>query len=216
MDGTVKGLLESPATLGTVVHAILRKKYGDSVYLWDLATVCMQVKDDFGADMCSEAVNRFGAIQVAMLSDAFFVRPDAFIAVCNTLTTGEPFFDVFSPATTEEVAWGVSEVALNRDLIEFGPDVKAYIKLISAADGYGENGPRAIQAYLEGPAAAGKHVRDIRNNPNNDVIDLYIDENLRDMIHQFDKTSGFANMDDIILARDRTDTVSEVLQDAGR
>lgn len=211
MDGTVKGLLESPATLGTVIHAILRKKYGDSVYLWDLATVCMQVRDDFGAELCSEAANRFGAIQVAMLSDAFFVRPDAFIAVCNTLTTGEPFFDVFSPATTEEVAWGVSEIALNRDLIEFGPDVKAYIKLISAADGYGDEGPAALQAYLKSPEAAGKYVRDIRYNPNNDVIDAYITGNLKDMVYQFDKTSGFANMDDIILARDRTDTVSEVL-----
>ena len=211
MDGKIKGLLESPATLGTVIHAILRKKYGDPVYLWDLATVCLQVKDDFGADMCSEATNRFGAIQVAMLNDAFFKRPDAFIAVCNTLTTGEPFFDVFSPATTEEIAWGVSEVALNRDLLPFGSDVKEYIKLVSSADGYEGGYPRCIEAYLQGPEEAGKHVRDVRGNPNNDVVDLYIDENLRDMIAQFNELEGFTSMDDLILAKNRTDTVSEII-----
>jgi hypothetical protein len=211
MDGAIKGLLESPKTLGTVLHAILRKKYGDNLYVWDLASICLQVKDDFGADMCSEAVNRVGAIQVAMVNDAFFVRPDAFIAICNTLTTGEPFFDVFSPATTEEVAWGISEVALNRDLLPFSSDVRNYIKLVSSADGYESGFPDAIAAYLEGPEKAEKHVREIRANPNNDVVDAYIDENLKDMIYQFDKTKGFARMDDILLNKDRTDTVSEII-----
>lgn len=198
-------------TLGTVLHAILRKKYGDHMYVWDLASICMQVKDDFGAEMCSEAVNRIGAIQTVMVNDAFFKRPDAFIAVCNTLTTGEPFFDVFSPATTEEVAWGVSEVSLNRDLLPFSDDVLNYIKLVSTNDGYENGYPVAIKAYLESPEAAGKHVRELHGNPNNDVIDAYIDENLRDMVYQFDKTKGFAKMDDILLNKNRTDTVSEVI-----
>lgn len=211
MDGTIKGLLESPKTLGTVIHAILRKKYGDEAYVWDLASLCMQVQDDFGAEMCSEAVNRFGAIQVVMSNDAFFTRPDAFIAICNTLTTGEPFFDMFSPATTEEVAWGVSEVSLNRDLLPFSDDVLRYIQLVSAADGYENGYPNAIEAYLKGPEEAGKHVREIRSNPNNDVIDMYIAENLGDMVYQFDKTKGFAKVDDIILNKNRTDTVSEII-----
>jgi hypothetical protein len=211
MDGTIKGLLESPQTLGTVIHAILRKKYGDEAYVWDLASVCMQVKDDFGADMCSEAVNRFGAIQVVMTNDAFFNRPDAFIAICNTLTTGEPFFDMFSPATTEEVAWGVSEVSLNRDLLPFSDDVLNYIQLVSNADGYEGGYPRAIEAYLKGPEEAGKHVREIRNNPNNDVVDMYINEQLKDMVYQFNKADGFTTIDDIILNKNRTDTVSEII-----
>lgn len=211
MDGTIKGLLESPATLGTVIHAILRKKYGDEAYVWDLSSLCMQVNDDFGAEMCSEAVNRFGAIQVVMTTDAFFKRPDAFIAICNTLTTGEPFFDVFSPATTEEVAWGVSEVSLNRDLLPFSDDVLNYIKLVSTSDGYENGYPSAIKSYLAGVEEAGKHVRELHNNPNNDVIDAYIDENLKDMVYQFDKTSGFTKVDDIILNKNRTDTVSEII-----
>ena len=211
MDGTIKGLLESPKTLGTVIHAILRKKYGDEAYVWDLASVCLQVKDDFGADMCSEAVNRFGAIQVAMTTDAFFKRPDAFIAICNTLTTGEPFFDVFSPATTEEVVWGVSEIALNRDLLPFGPDVLNYIRLVSDADGYENGCPNALEAFLKSPEEAEKHVREIRGNPNNDVVDMYIAGMLEDMEYQFGKTQGFANIDDIILNKNRTDTVSEII-----
>ena len=212
MDGTIKGLLESPETLGTVLHAILRKKYGDELYVWDLASICLQVKDDFGAEMCSEAVNRIGAIQVAMVNDAFFTRPDAFIAICNTLTTGEPFFDMFSPATTEEVAWGIAEVSLNRDLLPFGPDVQAYIRLVSSSDGYSSY-PEAIKAFLESPEEAEKHVRELYRSPNNDVIDAYIDDNLRDMAYQFDKTSGFARMDDILLNKNRTDTVSEIIPD---
>jgi len=109
------------------------------------------------------------------------------------------------------VAWGVAEVSLNRDLLPFEDDVLSYIKLVSQADGYEGGYPDAIAAYLKGPEEAGKHVREIRSNPNNDVIDMYIAEQLRDMSYQFDKTSGFTNVDDIILNRNRTDTVSEII-----
>ena len=48
-------LLQSPETMATVVHAIVRDKYGDEAYGWDMLTLAMELKADFAVD----AVRRF-------------------------------------------------------------------------------------------------------------------------------------------------------------
>ena len=205
----IRELLQSPQTLATVVHTILRGKYGEDAYEWDLASTFMQVQEDFKVEMASPVVNRWGAIQVVMTTDGFFKRPDAFLAICNTLTTGNPFFDVFNPVTVEEAAWGISEVSLNREMLPFSYSVRKYIKLLFEPNGYSMIGyPDVFKAALEDPENVRAELTELKDNPNNDVLEEYIEDQLRDMASQFDKVRSIANVDDIIMSDDPDRVVS--------
>ena len=92
-------LIQSPETMATVVHAIIRDKYGDEAYFWDPLTVAMELKADFEVDPCPEFMDRWGAMQVVMTGDSFFNRIDSFFAVCNAFSSGDPFFGAFDPVT---------------------------------------------------------------------------------------------------------------------
>ena len=55
---------QTPQTLATVAHAIIRKQYGDEAYTWDLITVALEIKDDFGVDCDSTVLDRWCAMQI--------------------------------------------------------------------------------------------------------------------------------------------------------
>ena len=207
-----KEALESTETLATVTHAILLKQYGEQVYDWDPVTIAMEVRDDFRAEISTPSMDRWCAMQIVMGSDAFFKRLDAFMNICNTLATGEPFFGVFDPVTVEEAAWSITEVSLNRELLPFSYPVKQYLRQILKQDGYTiDNAPSAIrEAFDLKPAAM-----DVRKNlgvtHNNENINAYIDDQMRDMVYQFNKIPDLKNVDNMILNRSMEEYVNTLI-----
>jgi hypothetical protein len=203
-ETAIRELLQSGQTLATVTHAILRGKYGEDAYDWDLVTIMMEVQDDWRIDLDSAVSNRWGAIQTIMTTDAFFKRLDAFMAICNTLATGDPYFTMFDPVTVEEAAWGISEVALNRELLPFSYPIKQYLRQILKTDGYAaHDAPDVFDAVLE-PDEKVTSVRDqlrlIQESPNRNVVEAYIDDQLQDLAHQFNKVPSLSTVDDMLLA----------------
>ena len=203
-------ILQSNDASATVVHAILRTQYGEEVYDWDPVTVAMEVQADFGCDMSATAMDRWCAMQVVMTSDAFFTRLDAFMNICNTLAEGEPAFSVFNPVTVEEMAWAISEVALNRELLPFSYAVKQYIKRCLAEDGYDEGTYPSVFAEVFDKRPAAEDVRAIMRathgaqdaqDTNITNIEVYIGEELADMTAQFHKIQDMKTLDEIITAR---------------
>ena len=203
-------LLQSPETSATVIHAIIRKKYGNEAYGWDLVTVMMELQDDFKVDAHSNVLNRWGAMQTIMTTDAFFKRLDAFLAICNTLSTGEPFFQLFDPVTVEEAAWAISEVSLNRELLPFAPAIKTYIRQILEADGHNSDIFDPILEPDEEAMSVREELRAAYHNPNEDTLDEYLNDQVRDMVSQFDQIPSLAKVDDILLAQD-DETLVEAL-----
>ncbi len=179
-----KQILESPYSLATVIRAVLHTQYGDEVYDWDPTTVFLEVKDDFRVEMPDTVISRWSAIQAAMVNDVFFKRVDAFLGICNTLTTGRPFFDMLSPTTLEEVAWGVAEVGLNRDILPFAPGVQVYVNALLKQDGYSAP-PELLEVVMD----AGKKpdLVELYRSPNTDVLDSFVLGKMEDMVHQFGK-----------------------------
>ena len=212
--------LMNPDTLTTVLNAILKSMYGDDFYDWDIVTIYLELRADFGVEVPQEIVDKIGALQMFMTTDAFFKRIEGFHSACNTLATGTPFFTVFDPVTTEEAAWAVTEVAFNRDMLPFSHAVRSYLKEILKRDGYDvyANGTtddlpgnlNEVFDKLPSQSDILKHLDDVRaakHNLNN--TDAYIDEQLQDMIYQFNKIPSLSNMDDILMRTDkneRTDT----------
>ena len=194
--------LQNPETLATVIHAIMLDQYGEQVYDWDPATVYLEAQADFKADMCTEAMDRWAAIQIIMGSDAVFTRLDAFLAVANTLSDGTPFFTSFNPVTTEEAAWALAEIALNREMLPFSYAIKQYLKQVLKQDGFSEGDYPAIFEEVFGKSPRSEDVRDglaaIGNDSN---IGIYIEDQLQDMVVQFNRIPDLSNVDNLITQR---------------
>lgn len=189
-------LLQSNQTLGTVIHAILLDRFGEEIYAWEPVTVALECKAEFGCDPSTTVMDKWCAIQVAMSSDAFFRRIDAFMSICNTLSSGEPYADVFDPVTTEEAAWGIAEVSLNRDFLPFSPTIKSYVSTVLKQDGFSpdEFPPVFEQVFDRTPD---EHL--VRENlaalGNSSNIDSYIRENVVDLLAQFNRLPDMKNID---------------------
>lgn len=205
--------IQNPETLASVIHAIVRQKYGEEAYAWDPLTVYMELQADFGVDPDSVVTDRWSAISVVMTGDSFFKRPEAFLGICNTLADGRPSFDVFNPVETEEAAWAITEVSLNRELLPFSYAIKQYLKQILKADGYNEdNYPAVFREVFETRPAA----RDIRKGlgalTNNGLVEQYLGDQLRDMVSQFDKIQSLSELDDMILRRSMDEFVGTAIK----
>ena len=148
-----------------------------------------------------------------MTSDVFFKRLDAFLNVCNTLTSGSPAFDVFNVVTPEEAAWGLAEVALNREYLPFSYAIQKYLKVAAANDGYKDgNYPDVFDAVFKRKPSAGD-VRDAIKDTdktasmglaaygNTQNISSFIDEMLKDMVYQFNEIPDLSSLDKLITER---------------
>lgn len=199
-----KTALESPQTLATVIHAIILDQYGEQAYDWDPVTVSMELKDDFGADICEPAMDRWCAIQTVMGSDAFFKRLDVFMNVCNTLASGSPSFLTFDPVTSEEAAWAVAEVAMNRDILPFSYTIQQYMRQQLTADGFdpssGDLPPVFAEMFERNPdegrirSAVSGELGDI----NEQNIARYLMEQLFDMDVQFNRIPDLKRIDEML------------------
>jgi len=204
--------LQSPKTLATVVHAIVKQTLGEEAYDWDPITVYLELRDELSAEPDSAALDRWSAMQIVMTSDAFFKRIDAFLGICNTLAEGQPFFVVFDPVTVEEAAWAITEVSLNRELLSFSYPITKYLKLILAKDGYTESTYPSIFQEIFNKKPDTLAVREaIGNIENRDNVENFIDEQLKDMVYQFNNIPSLKNLDDIILKRSLNEYIGTIV-----
>ena len=196
--------LESPQTLATVVHAIMLDQYGQAVYDWDPVTCAMEVSEDFKAEVCTPAMDRWCAMQAVMGSDAFFKRLDVFLNVCNTLSSGSPSFLVFDPVTPEEAAWAVAEVSMNRDMLPFSYSIRQYMRQQLEADGFDPNSgdlPPVFSEMFERRPDEGR----IRSSLSGDVadgnasnIERYLMEQMLSLETQFNRIPDLRRVDNLL------------------
>lgn len=189
-------LLQSNQTLATVIHAILLDRFGEEVYGWEPVTVALECKAEFGCDPSTTVMDKWCAMQVAMTSDAFFRRIDAFLSICNTFSSGEPYADVFDPVTTEEAAWGIAEVSLNRDFLPFSPTVRSYVSKVLRDDGFSDDEFPPVFREVFDRAPSEHPVRQSLSVVSNGAgIGEYLRGNVVDMLSQFNRLPDLGNVD---------------------
>lgn len=121
-------LLESPATYATVLHAICLKQYGEDIYDVDPIELYHRLQDDFGVQPCEDNENKLNAILNVMVGDAFYQQLDAFVAICNTFSEGDPGIGLDNDLTVPEIFWGIYEVEVNRLPIKFSRAIEEMIE----------------------------------------------------------------------------------------
>ncbi len=187
-DYLFKELFENPEASGVVLKYALDLILGDEWYFWDPSTIYLELRSEVRAEAATEVIDKIAAIQTVMVSGVFFEKLEAFLSVCNTLAEGVPSFTVFDPVTGPELSWAVSEVALMRDLIPFGPSIKIYTDKTMKHEGISTL-PEAVNNIF-GKVPETAVINDIVDrsvDPNTKAIDEYMNEHLRDIIAQFDR-----------------------------
>ena len=134
LKDTIYILLKEETTFAVILNAIMNEYYGDteenSWYEWDPTTIWLELKDDFGANIDVDILDKISAVQVVMMTDGFFKRAEVFSSVCNTFTSGSPSFTVFDPLEPVEVVWGIVELAMLRDFLPFTDNLKGLMQVV--------------------------------------------------------------------------------------
>ena len=120
--------LTDSETLATVLHGILIATYGQEIYEVDPMEIFLRLEEDYGAQPAEEVENRIHAILLATTTDVFYTDPDAFTAICDTLTNGDPELEGMEALTVAEVVWGVYEVELNHPGAKMSAQVHALVQ----------------------------------------------------------------------------------------
>lgn len=122
--------LTNPNTLATVLHIILLSAYGEEIYDTDPVELFLRLDEDFNAQITEEGENRVNAILMSVSTELYYTDPQAFSAIADTLSQGDPGIDVIEPLTLPEILWASYEVELNRAP---SPMSKAVESVIQAA-----------------------------------------------------------------------------------
>ena len=199
---------QNPEADATVLTAMLITKYGEQALDWDPLTIRLEIQDDFRVEPADEVMNKICAMQLVMTSSDFFERIDTFINVCNTLADGDPFFEVFAPVEPEEIAFAISTVAMNRDMLPFNHTIKRYVKEVLKSEGFSEDDFPEIFSAVFGKDTTAKDVRHAvsgiileptASDINKKNIADMLSRNVVTMISQFNKVPGLTSVDSYIL-----------------
>lgn len=199
---------QNPEADATVVNAMLLSKYGEQALDWDPLTIRMEIQADFHVAPADEVMNKICAMQLVMSSPDFFERIDTFINVCNTLAEGDPFFEVFTPLESEEIAFALATVAMNRDMLPFNHTIRRYVKEVLKADGFSEEDFPEIFSVVFDTKPSSREIRKevsailldkTAAESNRQNINRMLAKNISIMFAQFNELPGLTLVDDKIL-----------------
>lgn len=206
---------QNPEADATVLNAMLLTKYGEEALDWDPLTIQLEIQDDFGVTPASEAMDKICAMQIVMGTGAFFERVDAFRNVVNTIASGQPFFQTFTPLQAEEIALAVAIVGMNRDIRPFAPAVQELVRLSLKGDGYDEESfPPILSCVFDRKPSASNlrgQLKDLIGRPESELptaaennianIDSLLKRRIVICLTQLNKLPGLTRVDDVILEK---------------
>lgn len=209
IDTDIRSALANPDTSATLLHAIVRRRYGEDWYAWEPITLALELTDDYKIELPAETLDKLSAIQVLITTGAFFQELEAFLAVCGTFAEGDPLFNVFDDASIEEIAWGVTEAAINREMLPFSDTIKEYVQQLLYKDGYAPaDYPIAIKELLLDPTPDSSDVLvGLASTENSSNLTAYIAEQVRSMLSQFSRIPSLEGLDTQILEHGFMDAV---------
>jgi hypothetical protein len=109
---TVADWLQDPATFTTPLLTILTDKFTTDFLEWDPLTINIEIKENFGVEPSEELLNKIQAGSSLFTTNLFYLSPETFGIICNTLNRGPTSSELFIPADLEDVMWGVAEAKL--------------------------------------------------------------------------------------------------------
>lgn len=127
-------------------------RFGTEALQWDPATIVMEVEEEFDVDLPQVAIDKLMVAINILTSDSFYNSLPDFITFCNVLSGDTYRPDMFDPADSAEVAWGMTEgllIAPPEDDEDgpFSDEIRAYIGAVLDSEGI-INAPDILQIAL--------------------------------------------------------------------
>lgn len=207
VSGELREAVKSTETFGTTAAAILEHLFGPAVYTWEALTIVAELQELIRTAPSDEFMDRFSAMQVAMMTDMFFQRLDGFRSICNALDDGDPGFQIVDPVTLEEMTWGVFEVSLNRDVLPFSPTIQDFVQLTASEYGDGQQAMPLVLKHVIDPegtpgtlhdAVAGWAEDAVGGNPNRAEATSYLVEQLDALLYQLGRIPELGGADAVL------------------
>ena len=134
---TVRQILLNSESFATTLITILIDQYAMNVLEWTPQTIRQELQQDFQVNVPQENIDKIMAAISLLTTDRFYQSLPTFIQLCNILSGDDFDPHVFDPATSAEMAWGITEAMLiyPPDTEEpFAEEIRYYIGEITARE----------------------------------------------------------------------------------
>lgn len=132
MPKPIQEVWSNPESFTTTLLVVFLDRYGTEGLKWDPATIAMEVEDDFGVSLSQAIFDRLIAGIQLLTTNDFYVSLPTFITLCNVLSGDTYDPNLWDPADSLEIAWGITESLLLSppepgEDEPFSDEIRAYI-----------------------------------------------------------------------------------------
>lgn len=127
-----------PDSFTTTLLVSFLDKYGTEGLSWDPATIAMEIEQDFNVELGGPLFDRLMVGVQLLVTDDFYKSLPTFITFCNVLAGGSWNPELWDPADSLEIAWGITEALLispPEDEEPFSEEIRAYMGYALDAEG---------------------------------------------------------------------------------
>ncbi len=143
---------KSPQTFASVLLTVFLDRFGVEGLQWDPATITLEVEEEFDVDLPQASLDKLLVAINIVTSDSFYRSLPDFVMFCNVLSGDTYRPDMFDPADSSEVAWGLTEGLLLSPPEDdqdgpFSDEIRAYIGAVLDQEGI-INAPDVLKIAL--------------------------------------------------------------------
>jgi hypothetical protein len=151
-DKLLTEMWKSPHTFGIVLLTAFLDRFGVEALQWDPATIVMEIEEEFSVDLPQHAIDKLMVAINILTSDSFYNNLPDFITFCNILSGDTYRPDMFDPADSSEIAWGITEALLiappeDDEDGPFNDEIRGYIGSVLDSEGI-INAPDVLQIAI--------------------------------------------------------------------
>ena len=143
---------KSPQTFASVLLTVFLDRFGVEGLQWDPGTITLEVEEEFDVDLPQASLDKLLVAINIVTSDSFYCSLPDFVMFCNVLSGDTYRPDMFDPADSSEVAWGLTEGLLLSPPEDdqddpFSDEIRAYIGAVLDQEGI-INAPDVLKIAL--------------------------------------------------------------------
>jgi hypothetical protein len=151
-DPMLKAMWKSPQTFASVLLTVFLDRFGVEGLQWDPSTITLEVEEEFDVDLPQASLDKLLVAINIVTSDSFYRSLPDFVMFCNVLSGDTYRPDMFDPADSSEVAWGLTEGLLLSPPEDdqdgpFSDEIRAYIGAVLDQEGI-INAPDVLKIAL--------------------------------------------------------------------
>lgn len=157
-------IFQDPDTFASIVILYLVDQYTVDVLDWDLETIAMEVKDDFGTEINPAVLDKIAVGQLLLNTNMFHQSLPDFINFCNVMNNESGLKEAWSPADSYEMAWAVAEEKLLvNEEDEFNSEILAYMTTVLRDEGVVT--PPDSLSFIPAEELAGPLINEVSYDP---------------------------------------------------